>query len=201
MSLGQLFNTAANLAGGSNGGSGKSLKDFLGSISKYGVQIKSNYEVQYTGFGGISFFVQSINVPGIKANTGSLHWRGRQVEIPINAEQDHNVSMTIINDGTGFIYTQMRRILEIDANNVVLSNPGAKITLKALGDGVNTGGQKIILHGPILKNVSGLDFSSTDTGISTFNTEWYVARTELKWSEMKKKEGLLGKVGKITTLA
>ena len=72
--------------------------------------------------------------------------------------------------------------------------------MKALGDGVNTGGQKFILHGPLLQNISGLDFSSTDTGVSTFTTQWYVSRTELKWSEMKKKEGLLSKVDKVSTV-
>lgn len=88
MSLGQLFNTAANMSGAFGGekGPGKSLKDFMGAISNYGVQIKSNYEVVYSGFGGISFFVQSINVPGIKANTGTLYWKGRQVTIPVNSE-------------------------------------------------------------------------------------------------------------------
>lgn len=199
MSLGQLFNTAANMAGAFGGekGPGKSLKDFLGAISNYGVQIKSNYEVVYSGFGGISFFVQSINVPGIKANTGTLYWKGRQVTIPINSEQEHEVQMTIINDGTGFIYNQMRRILEIDARKA-LGEADAEIKVRALGDGVNTSGQKFRFYGALLTQVSGLDFASTDSSISTFTTTWYVSRTVLKWSETKRKDGLLGKVDKVS---
>lgn len=94
----------------------------------YGVQIKSNYEVTYSGFGGITFFVQSINIPGLKTNTGTLHWKGRAVTLPVNSEQEHEASMTIINDGTGYIYNQMRRILEIDARSA-LSETQATLTV------------------------------------------------------------------------
>lgn len=105
--------------------------------------------------------------------------------------------MTIINDGTGFIYNQMRRILEIDARRA-LGEAEADIRVRAIGDGINTGGQKFRFYGALLTQVSGLDFSSTDTSVSTFNTSWYVSRSVLKWSEMNKKEGLLGKVDKVS---
>jgi len=91
MSLGQIFNTAANMAGAFNGEKKPqtSLKDFLHTLTKYGVQVKSNYEVEYTGMGGLTFFVQSISVPSLKMNTGTLYYKGRQMSIPINSEQDH----------------------------------------------------------------------------------------------------------------
>lgn len=202
MSLGQLFNTAANMSGALSGEKKpeKSLKDFLGALSTYGVQVKSSYEVVYSGFGGITFFVQSANVPGLKANVGNLYYKGRQVTIPVNSEQEHDVSMTILTDGTGYLYNQMRRILEIDARNARLE-ANADIVMRALGDGDTTAGQIIKLRGATLTQVSGLDFSSTDSGVSTFTASWYVSRIELQWSEVKKKKGLLSGIDKISTLA
>ena len=79
MSLGQIFNTAANMAGALHGERKPqtSLKDFLHTLTKYGVQVKSNYEIEYSGMGGLTFFVQSINTPSLKMNVGNLYWKGR----------------------------------------------------------------------------------------------------------------------------
>ena len=200
MSLGQIFNTAANITGALHGSrkSEKTLKDFLYSVTKYGVQLKSAYEVEYTGMGGITFFVQAVNVPGIKMNTGTISYKGRQITLPVNSEQDHNLQMTVLNDGTGFIYNQMRRILEIDSNNGLLESTN-KMTFRALGDGQNTAGATIDLHGVVVTSVSGLDFGSSDSGISTFTVDCYVSRAELKWSQVKSKTGLLGGLDKVTS--
>ena len=199
MSLGQIFNTAANMAGALHGERKPqtSLKDFLHTLTKYGVQVKSNYEIEYSGMGGLTFFVQSINVPALRMNVGNLYWKGRQMTIPVNAEQEHNFQMTVINDGTGFVYNQLRKILEIDADNAMVESD-ATITVTALGDLQNTSGSKFKMYGVTLTNVSGLDFSSTDSGVSTFTVDCYAARTDLQWSETKSSSGVLGVVDKIS---
>ena len=199
MSLGQIFNTAANMTGALAGErkSQTSLKDFLHTITSYGLQLKSNYEVEYSGMGGLTFFVQSISVPSLKMNSGTLWWNGRQVTIPINAEQEHDFRMTVLNDATGFVYSQMRKILEIDSDNQMVESANT-MTVRALGDLKNHAGSRFKMNGVIVRGVSSLDFGSSDSGVQTFTVDFYAARTEVGWSETKTGRGALGVLDKVS---
>jgi len=106
--------------------------------------------------------------------------------------------MTVLNDSTGFVYNQLRKILEIDSENAYLESRNT-MTVKALGDLQNTNGAEFKMYGVVVSWVSGLDFSSTDSGISTFTVDCYAARMELKWSQTKKSGGILGGIDKVTS--
>ena len=150
-------------------GKEKSLKAFLSRMSQVGFQIKSRYEVNFSGLSDITFFVTSINTPARKQNFTQLYYEGKVVEIPVNTEYEHDFQMTVINDGSGYAYSAMYNIMCGDAS-AQLSNAGYKMTIKLIGDNKSKGSM-IQLNGVRIKNVSGLDFSSDDGGISTFQVQ------------------------------
>ena len=41
----------------------KSLKSFLDNINSFGVQVKNNFEVTFSGLPDTTFFITSINLP------------------------------------------------------------------------------------------------------------------------------------------
>lgn len=43
----------------------KSLKSYLDNINSFGVQVKNNFEVTFSGLTETTFFVTSINLPEI----------------------------------------------------------------------------------------------------------------------------------------
>ena len=102
LSLGSAVNTVANVSSrktDSGKPSESTLYEFLHSISQRGVQIKSNFEVEFPQIAGFQFYCTSINIPGLKANLGSLYYHGREIQIPINMEQGHEFQFTAMNDG------------------------------------------------------------------------------------------------------
>ena len=82
----------------------KSLKAFLDNINSFGVQVKNNFEVTFSGLPDTTFFVKSISIPQVQQNMADLYYNGRKVEIPINFDYSHEFSMSVINDGQGYLY-------------------------------------------------------------------------------------------------
>ena len=104
-----------------------------------------------------------------------------------------------MNDASGKVYTTLRGLMIYDyaKERRQLSN-GYTVTIKARGDQQNTGGMNIVMSGVRINNVSGLDYSHTDSSIQTFTVDGYVNTTDFQTSKVKKKDGLLGKVDKIS---
>ena len=98
-------------------GSTKSVKDFLSTIGKYGVQVKNRFEVNFTGIPTLTFFITNITLPGMKQNMTSVHYDGREVFLPINHEYNHEFSMTVLNDAQGFIYSTLVGFVMSDSGN------------------------------------------------------------------------------------
>lgn len=146
----------------------KSLLDFINKINKYGISLKARYEVNFSGIEDITFFVNDISVPEIRQNFGNVWFEGKTVEIPVNIEYGHDVSLTLLNDADGIIYTTIVNWLINPNAEESMVNSGYTMTIRSLGDGVKHTGMTITLNGVRFKSVSGLNFISTDATISTF---------------------------------
>lgn len=162
-----LMGAASKLA--SSYGEEKSLKGFLSTIGNFGVTIKSRYEVNFSGIEDITYFVTNISVPGVKMNTMEINFAGKKVEIPINYEYEHDFTLTILNDNSGYIYTSIKEFLMTDTSQYIAPT-GYTMTVKVLGDN-NTKGQTLTLNGVRIKSVSALSFGNSDNDISTFDVE------------------------------
>ena len=102
LELGNLLGAAANLTTALS--KEKSLKAFLKNVNSFGIQVTNNFEVNFSGISDATFFVQSIDFGGIKQNFTTLYYDGREVDIPINHEYQHEGNMTVLNDANGYIY-------------------------------------------------------------------------------------------------
>lgn len=163
---GNLLNAAAGLASTI---SNSSLKSFLANINNFGVQIKNNFEVNFTAIPDVKIFVQSITLPGIRTNYIDINYDGRKVEFPVNYDYEHEFSMTIINDAQGYIYSELAKFIKNEAFNVNV-NTGHMMRIRALtGDELNYGGNLITLYSVRIENISGLDYGYDQSDIQTFN--------------------------------
>lgn len=147
----------------------KSLKSFLDNIDDFGVQTKNNFEVNFSGLSELTFRIQTINLPTIKANTTTVYYDGRSIPVLINYDFEHDFSMTLLNDAQGYLYTAVADFIMSNANVVLAGNAGYTMTIKALtGDDKHYDGTLITCEGVKLINVSGLDFGQAANDVQTF---------------------------------
>lgn len=201
MSLGAIVNSVANISSRKSDkgkSSDSSLYEFMHVISGAGVQIKSNFEVLFYKMGGFQFFCQSVNIPGLKSENYSLFYHGLEVQVPVRAEQQHEFQMVVINDGAGKTYRKLRELMVLDYGVFGFLDNGFKIKIKQRGDGQNYPGMNIIMEGVRITGISGLDFSHTDSTVQTFTVDAYAKFTDFERGSIKTKDGLLGKVDKIS---
>ena len=156
LALGNLLGAVANIRSAVS--HEKTLKSFLNNINDFGVQVKNNFEVNFSGLEEITFRVQDIKLPSVKANTTEVHFDGRSVPIVVNYDFDHDFSMTFINDADGYIYSAISELIMSDLTTA-LANGGYTMIVKALTGDDNYAGTKIICTGVRLTNIDGLDFS------------------------------------------
>ena len=147
----------------------KTLLDFINKINQYGVSLKARYEVNFSGIEDLTFFVSDISVPEIRQNFGTISFEGKTVEIPINFEYGHDLTLTLLNDAKGVIYSTIVNWLMNQDSGDSLVDSGYTMTIRSLGDGVAFKGMTIVLNGVRMKSVSGLNFVSSDANISTFS--------------------------------
>lgn len=166
------------------------LKDFLQNIDSMGVVIKCRYEITFTGIDNITFFVTNINTPAIAQNFTDVYYEGKKVEIPINYEYNHSFNMTLLCDGEGVIYSTIKNLLMSPEGGSMI-NSGYTMTVRALGDGDNNDGMQIIMNGVRFRNISGLDFSSFDNSLGTFNLDCSV----VDYSVFPGKASVIGTLG------
>ena len=199
--FGSIANSIANVSSRKSDqgkSSESSLYEFLGTLNKYGLQIRANYEIEFTQIPGLQFFCQSINIPGLRGVTANLYYMGREVQVPIIAEQEHECQMTVINDASGIIYPLLREMQIMDYGYVMPDNQYTMI-VKARSDQQNTAGMNVIMRGVRINNVSGLDYSHQDSAVQTFTVDLYVNSIDFGRGVVNKKEGILGKVDKVSS--
>lgn len=148
----------------------RGVKSFMDTINKFGIQVKNNFEVNFSGLQNLTFFIQSIDVSGgMKQNFTQLHYDGRLVDIPINNEYEHGFTCTILNDAQGYIYAALTNFIMTSATNI-MANSGYTMTIKALtGDEDHYAGALMTLRGVRLETVSGLSWGQNDNAIQTFS--------------------------------
>lgn len=145
----------------------KSLKSFLDNINSFGVQVKNNFEVTFSGLPDTTFFITSINLPQVQQNFAELYYNGRKVEVPINYDFSHEFSMTVLNDAQGYLYAAVSQLLMSDATNS-MAKSGYTMTIKCLTGDDKYKGMLLTLQHVRIESVSGLQFGYSDNDISTF---------------------------------
>lgn len=166
LELGNLFGAAASLTTAIS--KEKSLKSFLDSINGLGVQVQNNFEINIFGLEDITFFAQSVTMGGIVQSFEEIYYNGRSIPIPTFIDYDHNGSITVINDGSGYIYAAISNFL-MDSNTSRLLDNGVKMTIKCLTGDKKYKGSVITLKGVRLEKLDGLTFDYNANNISTFN--------------------------------
>lgn len=172
----------------------KTLLDFINKINQYGVSLKARYEVNFSGIEDITFFVTDISIPDVRQNFGNVYFEGKSVEIPINIEYGHDMTLTLLNDGKGMIYSTIMNWLMNQDSGESLINSGYTMTIRQLGDGQNHQGMTIVLNGVRMKTISGLNFVSTDAGISTFNLTMSAISFTATLGKLQKISGFAGAI-------
>ena len=202
ISLGNALGAVTQVQTGlANSAGEKSLLDFINKINQYGVSIKARYEVNFSGIEDITFFVTDITVPDLRQNFGNIYFEGKSVEVPINIEYGHDMTLTMLNDGKGMIYsTIVNWLLNQDAGDSLVDS-GYTMTIRSLGDGQNHMGMTITLNGVRMKSVSGLTFASTDASVSTFALNLSVISFTATMGALQKISGIGGAIKQITNLS
>lgn len=163
----------------------RSLASFLKHVNDFGVQVQNNFEVEFTGLEGLTFFVQSFDLPGSKQNTCEIFYDGIKMTLPVNYECEHEFSMTVINDAQGFIYSAIKSYIEYDAFNHYGSSQ-QKLIVKALTGqiyGFETGligdnkfdlayqGSVIVAYGVRFNSIGGLTYGQSNNDVQTFTVQ------------------------------
>lgn len=193
LELGNILGAAANLTTAFS--KGKSLKNFLRHINDFGVQVNNNFEVNIFGLSDITFFVQSINFGGVNQKFEDLHYNGRSIPIPTYIDYDHSGSMTIINDGNGYIYSAINAFIMGQASNML--DNGVTMTIRCLTGDDNYKGSLITLKGVRLEKLDGLSFQYAGGDISTFNVSFNYIEYNFTPGALAQTAGVIGAIDSI----
>jgi hypothetical protein len=165
-SLGPILNAVANVT--SLMSKPKSLKSFLETMNDYGVQVKNNFEVNFSGLEFVTFFLTQITLPGVKQNYIDVPYDAKVVKLPVNYDFDKSFSMTVICDAQGYLYSAISQLV-MNAGVDKLVNSGYTMIVKGLtGDEKNYNGIQFTIRGVRFESISGLSFGSSDNAIQTF---------------------------------
>lgn len=175
--------------------SNSSLKNFMSTMDKLGIQITSRYEAIFSAIPQATFFITQINTPSIKQNTTNLYFDGKLVEIPVNFEYEHDFSMTVINDASGYIYSALTNFVmgETGAN---LMNSGYTMSIRAIGDN-NHRGSTIMINGVRIKSIGGLEYSNSGGDVQTFSVSCSAVDFTVTPGAAQKVAGVTGAIGKL----
>lgn len=168
LALGNLLGAVANATTALS--KEKSLKSFLNNINDFGVQVKNNFEVNFSGLEDITFRVTDINLPSVKANTTELFYDGRSIPITINYDYEHDFSMTILNDAQGYLYPAIAEFIMTNATTE-LANGGYTMTIKAMNGDDKYNGMMITCTGVKLINLGALSYGQSQNEAQTFEVQ------------------------------
>ena len=101
----------------------KTLKSFLTNINDFGVQVKNNFEVNFSGLQDITFRVTDMTLPTVKANTTEIFYDGRSIPVTINYDYEHDFSMTILNDAHHYCSSPFIRIFTYHSSSAAMIAP------------------------------------------------------------------------------
>ena len=168
LALGNLLGAVANASTALS--EEKSLKSFLTNINDFGVQVKNNFEVNFSGLQDITFRITDITLPTVKANTTELFYDGRSIPVTINYDYEHDFSMTILNDAQGYIYPAIAEFIMTNATTE-LANGGYTMTVKVMTGDKKYDGMMITCKGVKLVNLGALSYGQSQNEIQTFEVQ------------------------------
>lgn len=198
ISIGNILGAVTQIQTGfANSEGEKSLLDFLNKIDKYGVNVRARYEANFSGIKDITFFITDINTPDLRQNFGTVFFEGKNVEIPINIEYGHDMTLTLLNDAKGVVYSTIVNWLMNQDSGESIVNSGYTMTLRSLGDGGTYKGLTIVLEGVRMRSISGLNFSSSDSNVSTFSLGLSVISFKVTMGSLQKVAGIAGAIHSI----
>lgn len=165
LALGNLLGAVANASTALS--EEKSLKSFLQNINDFGVQVKNNFEVNFSGLQDITFRVTDISLPQIKVNTAELFYDGRSIQVPVNYDYEHDFSMTILNDANGYFYPAVAEFIMMNATTE-LANGGYTMTVKAMTGDEKYAGMLVTCTGVRLTGIGQLSYGQSQNEAQTF---------------------------------
>ena len=168
LQLGGLIGAVTQVATAVQGD--KSLKSFLASVGKLGIQVANNFEVNFSGLNDVSFYVQSISIPSLTLNFTDVMYDGKKVEVPVNYDWNHDFSMNVINDAQGYLYAAITNFL-IEESNSERVNSGYTLTVKALTGDSKFKGSMYTFYGVRITSLGSLQYSYDQNNISTFDLQ------------------------------
>ena len=162
LALGNLLGAVANVTTAVS--HEKTYSSFLTNISDFGVQVKNMFEVNFSGLEAVTFRIQDITLPTVKANTTEIFYDGRSIPVTINYDFEHDFSMTILNDAQGYIYPAVSEFIMSNATTQLAAG-GYTMTLKALTGDENYAGALITCTGVKLIGIDGLGFGHSQNEV------------------------------------
>lgn len=191
LALGNLLGAAANLTTAFS--KEKSLKSFLERINDFGIQVANNFEVNFSGLEDITFFVQDVSFDGIEMQFETIYYNGRSIQIPCGVhDYGHSGSMSIINDGNGYIYAAITNFMMSGSYELV--NGGYTMTIKCLTGDPNYKGSVITLNNVQFEKIDGLSFGYSQNEISKFNLSFQYLDFTFTPGALGKAAGIVGAV-------
>ncbi len=194
LDFGNLLGAASKLQGAF--GKENSLKKFMSTMSNFGIAVKNRFEVNFSGLGEAVFFIQDINLPALNQNFIEVNFDGKVVQLPTASEYEHDFSMTVLNDDSGYIYTALHNFVINDVG-AALASSGYTMTVRSLGDGKKFKGMTITLNGVRIKNVGGLSYGHNQNDIQTFDVQARAIDFSVTPGAANKVSGVTGAIGSI----
>lgn len=191
LALGNLLGAVANASTALS--DEKSLKKFLNNINDFGVQVKNNFEVNFSGLQDITFRITDITLPTVKANTTELFYDGRSIPVTINYDYEHDFSMTILNDAQGYLYPAIAEFIMTNATTE-LANGGYTMTIKVMTGDDKYSGMMVTCTGVKLISLGALSYGQSQNEAQTFEVQGQM-------QEFSVTPGALGTVANIGGLA
>lgn len=168
LALGNLLGALANVT--TAVAHEKTYKSFLNNIGDFGVQVKNMFEVNFSGLEAVTFRIQDITLPNVKANTTEIFYDGRSIPVTVNYDFEHDFNMTILNDAQGYIYPTIAEFIMSNATTQLAAG-GYTMTLKALTGNNNYAGALITCTGVKLIGIDGLGFGQSQNEVQTFTVQ------------------------------
>lgn len=164
LAIGNLLGAVANIT--TAVAHEKSYKSFLNNISDLGVQTTNLFEVNFSGLDTVTFRVQNVTLPAMRMNTTEIFYDGKSIEVPINYDYEHDFSMSILNDASGYYYSAIQNLIMSDGINGMV-NGGYTMTIKALADS-RFPGAMITCTGVRITSIDGLSFDHSANDVQMF---------------------------------
>ena len=169
----------------------QSLKQFLKTTNKLGFQVQNNFEVNFSGLQEITFFIQSVPIPSMSQSFVDVYCDGRAYNVPLVLDYEHDFSMTVINDGSGYIYTAIANFIAKNALSI-FTKAGYTMTVKAMTGDKDYKGSLYTFNGVRFNSLGGLRYSQDGNSISTFDVSFKCIDYNVTPGALAKAAGIVG---------